>query len=98
MRDIAQVFRTLWERAGEFNSVPILTPKLIPLGDYGRITNRNGDSGERRLPACSSRQLAANRFRSRSHSGKEQAFGAAAECSRLEPALPRSASSVAAME
>ena len=33
MRDIAQVFRTLWERAGEFNSVPILTPKLIPLGD-----------------------------------------------------------------
>ena len=70
MRDIAQVFRTLWERAGEFNSVPILTPKLIPLGDCGRITNRNGDSGESRLLACSSRQ----------------------------PALPRSASSVAAME
>ena len=46
MRDIAQVFRTLWERAGEFNSVPILTPKLIPLGDCGRITNRNGGSGE----------------------------------------------------
>jgi hypothetical protein len=41
MQDIAQVFRTLWERAGEFNSVPILTPKVIPLGDYGRITNRN---------------------------------------------------------
>jgi hypothetical protein len=36
MRDIAQVFRTLWERAVEFNSVPILTPKLIPPGDYGR--------------------------------------------------------------
>ena len=69
MRDIAQVFRTLWEHAGEFNSVPILTPKLIPLGDCGRITNRNGGSGESRL-ACSSRQ----------------------------PALPRSASSVAAME
>jgi hypothetical protein len=41
MRDIAQVFRTLWERAGEFNSVPILTPKLIPLGDYERITSTN---------------------------------------------------------
>ena len=41
MRDIAQVFRTLWERAGEFNSVAILTPKLIPLGDCGRNTNRN---------------------------------------------------------
>ena len=35
-----------WERAGEFNSVPILTPKLVPLGDCGRITNRNGDFGE----------------------------------------------------
>jgi len=46
MRDIAQVFRTPWERAGEFNSVPIFTPKLIPLGDCGRIANRNGDSGE----------------------------------------------------
>jgi hypothetical protein len=64
MRDIAQVFRTLWERAGEFNSVPILTPKLIPLGDYGRITNRNAILGR-------------------------------AGC---QPALPRSASSVAAME
>ena len=50
MRDIAQVFRTLWERAGEFNSVPILTPKLIPLGDCGRITNRNGDSGAAASP------------------------------------------------
>jgi hypothetical protein len=58
MREIAQVFRTLWERAGEFNSVPILTPKLIPLVDYGRITNRNGDFGESRLLACSSRQPA----------------------------------------
>ena len=58
MRDIAQVFRTLWERAGEFNSVPIITPKLIPLGDCGRITNRNGDSGESRLLACGRRQLA----------------------------------------
>jgi hypothetical protein len=70
MRDIAQVFRTLWERAGEFNFVPILTPKLIPLGNCGRITNRNGGSGESRLLACNSRQ----------------------------PALPRSASPVAAME
>src|SRR5438132_4133467 len=52
MRDIAQVFRTLWERAGEFNSLPIPTPKLIPLGDCGRITNRNSGSGESRLPAC----------------------------------------------
>ena len=58
MRDIAQVFRTLWERAGEFNSVPILTPNLIPRGDYGRITKRNGDSGESKLLACSSRQPA----------------------------------------
>ena len=70
MPDIAQVFRTLRERAGEFNSVPILTPKLIPPGNCERITNRNGGSGESRLLARSSRQ----------------------------PALPRSASSVAAME
>ena len=99
MRDIAQVFRTLWERAGEFNSVPILTPKLIPLGDYGRITNRNGDSGESRLLACSSRQPAANRFRTHIRRAKEghsaQRPNAAAG---WQPALPRSASSVAAME
>src|SRR5205823_2356331 len=59
------------ERAGEFNSVPILTPKLIPLGDCGRITNRNGGSGESRLAACSSRQLAANRFRAHIRLAKE---------------------------
>ena len=48
MRDIAQVCLEPWGRAGEFNTVPILIPKLIPLGDYGRITNRNGRrSGER---------------------------------------------------
>ncbi len=71
MRDIAQVFPTPRERAGEFNSVPILTPKRIPLGDYGRITNRNGDSGDSRLPACSSRQPAANRFRAHIRLAKE---------------------------
>ena len=71
MRDIAQVFRTLWERAGEFNFVPILTPKLIPLGNCGRITNRNGGSGESRLLACSSRQPAANRFRAHIRLAKE---------------------------
>jgi uncharacterized membrane protein (UPF0136 family) len=38
MRDIAQVFRTLWERAGEFNSVPIPTHNFIL---FGRITNGN---------------------------------------------------------
>ncbi len=78
MRDIAQVFRTLWERAGEFNSVPILTPKLIPLGDCGRITNRNGGSGESRLLACSSRQPAANRFRAHIRLAKEDIRAAAA--------------------
>jgi hypothetical protein len=41
MRDIAQVFRTLWECANEINLVPILTPNLIPLGDYGTITSMN---------------------------------------------------------
>jgi hypothetical protein len=45
MRDIAQVFQTRRERAGEFNSVPILTPKLIPLGDCGRITIGMADLG-----------------------------------------------------
>jgi hypothetical protein len=57
MRDIAQVFRTPWERAGEFDSVPILTPKLIPLGDCGRITNRNGGSGESLQFAAACREL-----------------------------------------
>src|SRR6266850_3549738 len=88
MRDIAQVFRTLWERAGEFNSVPILTPKLIPLGDYGRITNRNGDSGDSRLPA----QFAAacREPISSIHSPREKrTFGAAAECSRLAACAPQ---------
>src|SRR4029079_8378400 len=88
MRDIAQVFRTLWERAGEFNSVPILTPKLIPLGDCGRITNRNGGSGESRLLACSSRQPPANGCRA--HIGsRKRTFGAAAECSRLAACAPQ---------
>src|SRR5712671_1384235 len=83
MRDIAQVFQTLWKRAGEFNSVPILTPKLIPLGDYGRITNRNGDSGDCRLPA--SREPISS-----IHSAREKrTFGAAAECSRLAACAPQ---------
>src|SRR4029077_17213498 len=98
MRDIAQVFRTLWERAGEFNSVPILTPKLIPLGDCGRITNRNGDSGESRLLACSSRQPAANRFRAHIRLAKEDIRRSGPNAAGWQPALPRSASSVAAME
>ena len=46
MRDIAQVFRTLWERAGEFNSVlfsllslfrrEIAEGLLIEMADLGR--------------------------------------------------------------
>jgi hypothetical protein len=98
MRDIAQVFRTLWERAGEFNSVPILTPKLIPLGDCGRITNRNGGSGESRLLACSSRQPAANRFRAHIRLGKKGHSAQPRNAAGWQPALRRSASSVAAME
>src|SRR5439155_14959112 len=68
---LRKFFEPLWEVAGEFNSVPILTPKLIPLGDCGRITNRNGGSGESRLPACSSRPPAANRFRAHIRLAKE---------------------------
>ena len=97
MRDIPQVFRTLWERAGEFNSLPILTPKLIPLEDRGRIANRNGDSGESRLLACSSRQPAepissTHWARERGHSAQRP------NAAGWQPALPRSASSVAATE
>ena len=98
MRDVAQVFRTLWERAGELNSVPILTPKPIPLGDYGRITNRNGDSGDSRLPASSSRQPAANRFRAYIRLAKRGHSAQSSNAAGWQPALPRSASSVAAME
>ena len=98
MRDIAQVFQTLWERAGKFNSVPILTPKLIPLGDCGRITNRNGGSGESRLLACSSRQPAANRFRAHIRLGERGHSAQRPNAAGWQPALPRSASSVAAME
>src|SRR4029077_3061646 len=98
MRDIAQVFRTLWKRAGEFNSVPILTPKLIPLGDCGRITNRNGGSGEGRLLACSSRQPAANRFRAHIRLAERGHSAHRPNAAAWQPALPRSASSVAAME
>jgi len=50
MRDIAQVFRTVWERAGEFSSIPILTPKLIPLGDSEGLRIGMADVGESRLP------------------------------------------------
>jgi uncharacterized membrane protein (UPF0136 family) len=41
MRDIAQVFPTPRECTNEINLVPILTPNLIPRGDYETITSMN---------------------------------------------------------
>ena len=41
MRDIAQVFRTVWERAGEIQFYSY----SYSVGRFGRITNRNGRCG-----------------------------------------------------
>jgi len=76
------------ERAGEFNSVPILTPKLIPLGDCGRITNGNGGSGESRLLAAVRGSLLRTDFE-HTLGSRKRTFGAAAERSRLAACAPQ---------
>ena len=62
------------------------------------ITNRNGGSGESRLLACSLRQPAANRFRAHIEARERGHSAQRPNAAGWRPALPRSASSVAAME
>src|SRR2546430_236598 len=76
------------ERAGEFNSLPIPTPKLIPLGDCGRITNGNSGSGESRLLAAVRGSLLRTDFE-HTLGSRKRTFGAAAERSRLAACAPQ---------